>query len=157
MDREHSSLIEGWAYLWKVVCPMRLWKASFAAIVVLAGLSTSASAQQFAVGGAMGSGFGPGQGFAGQGFGGQGFGGQNFGFGGTGFNPGFNSGFNQGFSTFGSYNPGFGGTGYGYGTLNYRAAPQTSNNMSGLMNSIRTQTGGGNSYRNGYSTGGRRR
>ncbi len=135
---------------------MRHWKASFAAIVVLAGLSTSASAQQFAVGGAMGNGFGAGQGFAGQGFGGQGFGGQGFGFGGTGFNPGFNSGFNSGFTNIGSYNGGIGYSGYSYSPY-YRAAPQTTNNLGGLMNSIRTQTGGGNSYRNGYSTGGRRR
>ena len=131
---------------------MRFLKASFATFVVLAGLSTSASAQQFAVGGAQGGGFGFGQTY---GFGGTGFGGgYNSGFG-SGFNSGYGTGFNSGFNNFGSN--GFGPTGFGYGTYNYRPIPQTTNNMFGLMNSIQSQTGGGNSYRRGYAVGGRRR
>jgi len=127
---------------------MRYWKASFATLVVLAGFSTSASAQGFAVGGAQGNGFGFGgnQGF---GFGGNGF---NSGFGGAGFNSGFGGGFNN----FGGYS-GIGSNTYGYSPYIYRPIPQTTNNMFGLMNSIQTQTGGGNSYRRGYAAGSRRR
>ncbi len=119
---------------------MRLIKPSLCALIVLTGLATSsASAQQFGVGGARGNAFG-----------------------GAGFGNGFNSGFNNfgggGYTNFGGFNNGYGGIGYNRG-YNYNAYPQTYNNMGGLMNSIRTQTGRGNSYRygSGPAVGGRRR
>ena len=121
---------------------MRHGKSLLTAVVVLAGLASSASAQGFGVAGASGNAFAGG-----------------LGFGGIGFNQGY-----AGYSNFGAYN----GFNNGYGNYPYynnglvtQAYPiqQTQNNMFGLMNSIRTQTGGGNSYRYGYgpAVGGRRR
>ena len=118
---------------------MRHWQSFLAACVVLAGLAGSASAQQFGVAG-MG-----GNAFAGNG-----------GFAGNGFNTGFN---NFGYNNFGGLNNNFGSNNFGYNRGYNYVAPQTYNNMGGLMNSIRTQTGRGNSYRYGYgpAVGGRRR
>ena len=113
---------------------MRHWKSSLLALTLLTGLTAApASAQQFGVGGFGGNAF-AGNGFVGQGFVGNGFGVNNFG----GYNNyGYNNYYNRG-----SYN-----------------VPQTYNNMGGLMNSIRTSTGNGNSWRygSGPAPGGRRR
>ena len=119
-----------------------------AAVVVLTGLATSASAQGFGIvgggGNAFGGGFGGNQGFTGY---------NNFGL----YNGGIsNGGFYPGaYNNFGVYNGGY-NRGYSFIPRSY---PQTQNNMFGLMNSIRTQTGRGNSYRygNGPAVGGRRR
>ena len=131
---------------------MRHGKSLLATVIVLTGLTSSASAQGFAVAGATGNAFAGGVGLGGIGLN-QGY---------TGFNTGFNN--FGGYNNFGLYNNGFNG-GLGYSNFNNglvtRAIPypQTQNNMFGLMNSIRTQTGGGNSYRYGYgpAVGGRRR
>ena len=128
---------------------MRHEKSLLAAVVVLAGLATSAPAQGFGVvaggGNAFAGGFGNG----------------------FGFNPGFTGYNNFGLSNGGLYTGGFyPGVSNNYGISNGgvgnyvpRHIPQTRNNMFGLMNSIRSQTGGGNSYRSGYgpAVGGRRR
>ena len=121
---------------------MRHGKSLLGALVVLAGLATSsASAQQFGVVGGNAFGNGGFNNFNGGGF-------NNFGVG-RGFNN-FNGG---GVNNFG------GGYGYNQGYSSYYSYPQTYNNMGGLMGAIRTQTGGGNSYRYGYgpAVGGRRR
>ena len=137
---------------------MRHGKTILAAAIILAGLSSSASAQAFGVAGASGNAFSGGLGVGGLGIN------QTY----TGFSGGY-GGFNTGYSNFGLNNGAY-SSGYGafsnsyinpYNGPNYvpRPLPQTQNNMFGLMNTIRTQTGGGNSYRYGYgpATGGRRR
>ena len=129
---------------------MRYGNSLLAAVAVLAGLATSASAQGFGAVGGGGNAFAGGFGIVGSGFN-QGFGGyNNFGVSNGGFN---NGGFYSGaYNNFGVYNG-------GYNNYVPRPVPQTQNNMFGLMNSIRTQTGRGNSYRYGYgpAVGGRRR
>lgn len=121
---------------------MRHRKSALLAAIVAAGLmAPRASAQQFGVAGFGGNAFGGVGGFN------NGLGGFNTGFGG--YNGvGYGS---LGYNNFGSY---------GYNNFyNYRPVPQTYNNMGGLIGTIRTQTGGGNSYRYGYgpAVGGRRR
>ena len=115
---------------------MRYGKSSFLALVLLAGLTSSASAQGFGAVGGVGI---------------------NSGFRGNGFNSGYNN-FGGGYNNFGGGYNNFGGGYNSYYNRNY-SYPQTYNNMGGLMNSIRTQTGGGNSYRygSGPALGGRRR
>ncbi len=122
---------------------MRYGKSMLAAVVVFMGLTASASAQGFAVSGLTGNAFGNGVGLGGAGY-------SNF---------GYNSGYG-GYNNFGGYNGGYNTGPWFYpGTYTARTYPQTGNNMFGLMNSIRTQTGAGNSYRYGYgpAVGGRRR
>lgn len=119
-----------------------------AAVAVLAGLASSASAQGFAVAGATGNEFSNGVGFGGVGY--NNFATSNF---------GSNNGF-VGYNNYSAFNNGYNTGPWFYpGTYTARTYTQTNNNMFGLMNSIQTQTGAGNSYRYGYgpAVGGRRR
>lgn len=120
---------------------MRHGKSLLAAVVVLAGLASSASAQGFGVASYGGNAFGGGLGYGG--------------IGGIGLNQGYTgyTGFNGGYTNFGAYNSGYNGFINPYATsYTPRVYPQTQNNMFGLMNTIRTQTGRSNSYRYGYGT-----
>ena len=115
---------------------MSALKPGIAALVVLAGLSGPARAQNFVGGGT---------------------------YPGAGSNLAFYQ-FNGGFGNFGqpaiypNY-PGYGGVGYGarsrgyYSVLPYVNAPKTYNNMGGLMSTIQQQTGKPGSYRNSPYTG----
>ena len=122
---------------------MRHGKSLLAAIIVVSGLASSASAQGFAVSGFAGDALGNGIAY------------NNFGYNNFGYNSGYG-----GINNFGLYNGGYNTGPWFYpGTYTARTYPQTGNNMFGLMNSIQTQTGAGNSYRYGYgpAVGGRRR
>jgi len=65
---------------------------------------------------------------------------------------GLNSGYYGGYGNYGGYsNYGGYGRGYYYNPAYNLNVPQTYNNMGGLMNAIRQQTGKPGSYRNGYT------
>ncbi len=125
---------------------MKALKSGLIAIALVVGLSGTARAQ-FVTGG--------------------------FGGAGTSAYPAYGTGTSSGYYTvnsgFGNYglpgtNPGFSGfglPGYGPGAnlgayfpqIQPNRAPQTTNNMGGLMNTIRSQTGAGNSYGSGANRG----
>lgn len=118
---------------------MRHGKSALAAFVALIGLAAPAHAQQFGVGG----------------FGGNAFGGNGIGFGGFGYNSGYAGlGYGTGFGV--GYPNSYGYNGGGFVPY-YRPVPHTYNNLGGLANSIRTQTGRANSYRPNNAVGGFRR
>lgn len=113
---------------------MRHSKTMLGAVVILAGLATSAQAQ-FGLGAVGGNAFGYNGGF---GYGNTGFGYANSGFGyGNGIGVGNGIGYGRGY--------------YSNGAIpSYYVPPTTYNNLGGLAGAITTHTGKANSYRYGY-------
>ena len=112
-------------------------RSGLVAVVLMGGLVGTASAQVFGGRSVVSNGYataypayGVGSGYAGGGFG---------------YSSGY-AGYGGGYGSYGGYG--------NYGTTSFPPIyPQTYNNMGGLINTIRTQTGRPNSYRYGSSYG----